>query len=363
MMRGMFAAISGLKNHQVMLDVTANDIANVNTIGYKSARTTFKDSLTQLQRGASGTTGANGGTNAAQVGLGVGLGSIDNLMTGGALQSTGNALDVAIQGEGFFRVAQTVAAGDRRAAGTDAVHARRQLHHQRRTATCSRRRASTSSAAPAGAGGDRPAAPDPGRRHERRHRPGRLGVLHPGRRRRAHDRGLPRRSPRSRTPRASSARRATAGSPPRTPAPPQVDIAGQRRQGPHHRGRDRDVQRGPRPDVHEHDHRAARLPGQLARHLDLGRDAAGPGQPEALVTSPSAAATAASRSPGEAKPCSPTRCERPATAGPSRFKAGARVPTHRAEHDPPPPTGPRATPLPPEPRPRPARSRRARTPS
>jgi len=107
MMRGMFAAISGLKNHQVMLDVTANDIANVNTIGYKSARTTFKDSLTQLQRSASGATGANGGTNSAQVGLGVSLGSIDNLMTGGALQTTGNALDVAIQGEGFFRVAQT----------------------------------------------------------------------------------------------------------------------------------------------------------------------------------------------------------------------------------------------------------------
>ena len=102
MMRGMFAAISGLKNHQVMLDVTANDIANVNTIGYKSARTTFKDSLTQLQRGASGPGGANGGANAAQVGLGVGLGSIDNLMPGGALQSTGNALDVAIQGDGLL---------------------------------------------------------------------------------------------------------------------------------------------------------------------------------------------------------------------------------------------------------------------
>ena len=105
MMRGMFAAISGLKTHQVMLDVTANDIANVNTIGYKSARTTFKDSLTQLQRGASGPTGANGGSNAAQVGLGTQLGSIDNLMSGGALQSTGNPLDVAIQGSGFFRVA------------------------------------------------------------------------------------------------------------------------------------------------------------------------------------------------------------------------------------------------------------------
>jgi flagellar basal-body rod protein FlgG len=100
----MFAAISGLKQHQVMLDVTANDIANVNTIGYKSARVTFADSLTQMQRGASGSTTATGGSNAAQVGLGVGLGSIDNLMGAGALQTTGNSLDVAIQGEGFFEV-------------------------------------------------------------------------------------------------------------------------------------------------------------------------------------------------------------------------------------------------------------------
>ena len=106
MMRGMFAAISGLKTHQVMLDVTSNDIANVNTIGYKSARTTFADSLTQTQRGAAGPGGGVGGSNAAQIGLGVQLGSIDNLMTGGALQSTGNPTDVAIQqGPGFFRVA------------------------------------------------------------------------------------------------------------------------------------------------------------------------------------------------------------------------------------------------------------------
>ena len=104
MMRGMFAAISGLKSHQIMLDVTANDIANVNTIGYKSARTTFKDSLTQVQRGAAGPTAQNAGANAAQIGLGVQLGSIDNLMQSGALQSTGNPLDVAIQGDGFFRV-------------------------------------------------------------------------------------------------------------------------------------------------------------------------------------------------------------------------------------------------------------------
>jgi len=106
MMRGMFSAISGLKQHQVMLDVTANDIANVNTIGYKSARVTFSDSLTQLQRGAAGATAATGGSNAAQVGLGVGLGSVDNLMTSGAVQTTGNPLDVAIQGDGFFQIGE-----------------------------------------------------------------------------------------------------------------------------------------------------------------------------------------------------------------------------------------------------------------
>ena len=105
MMRGMFAAISGLKNHQTMLDVTSNDIANVNTIGYKSARTTFSDALTQTQRGASGPGGGSGGANAAQVGLGTQLGSIDNMMGGGSQQPTGNALDVYIQGDGFFRVA------------------------------------------------------------------------------------------------------------------------------------------------------------------------------------------------------------------------------------------------------------------
>jgi flagellar hook protein FlgE len=88
-----------------MLDVTANDISNVNTIGYKSARVTFQDSLTQLQRGAAGPSTTRGGSNAAQVGLGVGLGSVDNLMTGGAVQTTGNPLDVAITGDGFFRVA------------------------------------------------------------------------------------------------------------------------------------------------------------------------------------------------------------------------------------------------------------------
>src|SRR6266545_3690256 len=109
MMRSMFAAISGLKSHQTMLDVTANDIANVNTIGYKSARTTFKDSLSQLQRGGAAGNTIQGGANPAQVGLGVQLSSIDNVMTAGTFQSTGNPQDVAIQGEGFFVISPTEA--------------------------------------------------------------------------------------------------------------------------------------------------------------------------------------------------------------------------------------------------------------
>ena len=109
MMRSMFAAISGLKQHQTMLDVVSNDIANVNTLGFKANRVTFKDSLSQLQRGGAGQTPGQGGQNPAQIGLGVGLASIDTVMGGGALQTTGNVLDVAIQGEGWFRVGQGTA--------------------------------------------------------------------------------------------------------------------------------------------------------------------------------------------------------------------------------------------------------------
>jgi flagellar hook protein FlgE len=120
MMRSMFAAISGLKVHQTMLDVVSNDIANVNTLGYKSQRTTFKDSLSQLQKGGAAPSAAQGGSNAAQVGLGVQLNSIDNLMSSGALQTTGNVLDVAIQGEGWFRVGS----GNPPAAATDVQYTR-----------------------------------------------------------------------------------------------------------------------------------------------------------------------------------------------------------------------------------------------
>jgi flagellar hook protein FlgE len=100
----MYAAISGLDANQTMLNVTANDLANVNTVGYKSARVTFADSLTQVLRGASGSTISNGGTNPMQVGLGVQVNSTDSEMSEGSFQSTNNPLDIAIEGNGFLRV-------------------------------------------------------------------------------------------------------------------------------------------------------------------------------------------------------------------------------------------------------------------
>jgi flagellar hook protein FlgE len=104
MMRGMSAAISGLEASQTMLDVTANNLANSDTIGYKSQATSFVDELSQTLAPATGPNGFNGGTNAKQVGLGVEVGSIDNQMGAGSLETTGNALDIAIQGDGFFQV-------------------------------------------------------------------------------------------------------------------------------------------------------------------------------------------------------------------------------------------------------------------
>jgi flagellar hook protein FlgE len=106
MMPAMYSAISGLEAHQTMLDVTANNLANVDTIGYKAQRTTFSSSLSELLSNGSGQTATNGGTNPTQVGLGVQVGSIDNIMSSGSMQSTGNTLDVAIQGDGFLCVGQ-----------------------------------------------------------------------------------------------------------------------------------------------------------------------------------------------------------------------------------------------------------------
>lgn len=105
MLRSMFAGVSGLRSHQTMMDVVGNNIANVNTAGYKSSRTTFQEALTQVVRGGTGgVAAAAGGINPLQLGLGARLAAVDGVFTQGASQVTGRATDVAIQGEGFFVV-------------------------------------------------------------------------------------------------------------------------------------------------------------------------------------------------------------------------------------------------------------------
>jgi len=108
MMRSLFAGVSGLRNHQVSMDVIGNNIANVNTVGFKSSRVTFEEGFAQLLQGASrppgDTNSVSGGVNPVQVGLGMNIGSIDLLFTQGSLESTGVNTDLAIQGDSFFVV-------------------------------------------------------------------------------------------------------------------------------------------------------------------------------------------------------------------------------------------------------------------
>jgi flagellar hook protein FlgE len=102
MLRSMFAAISGLQGHQTMLDVIGNNIANVNTVGFKAGRVNFQDILSQTVHGATAPQGGLGSINPAQIGLGMTVAGIDVLQTQGNLQSTGKTTDMAIQGDGFF---------------------------------------------------------------------------------------------------------------------------------------------------------------------------------------------------------------------------------------------------------------------
>ncbi|HDP69619.1 MAG TPA: flagellar hook protein FlgE [Actinobacteria bacterium] len=104
MMRSMFAAVSGLRNHQVKMDVIGNNIANVNTVGYKTSRVSFQDMLSQTIRGATAPQGSLGGSNPQQVGLGMLVKTIDTILTQGSLEATGKLTDLAIQGNGFFVV-------------------------------------------------------------------------------------------------------------------------------------------------------------------------------------------------------------------------------------------------------------------
>ncbi len=104
MMRSLFSGVSGLRNHQARLDVIGNNIANVNTVAFKSSRVTFTEGFAQLLQGASRPTSNIGGTNPQQIGSGSAIGSIDQNMAQGTLETTGKNTDLAVQGNSFFIV-------------------------------------------------------------------------------------------------------------------------------------------------------------------------------------------------------------------------------------------------------------------
>ena len=106
MIRSMFSAISGLRTHRTMLDVVGNNIANVNTSGFKGSSVVFQDILSQTIQGAGAgaPTADIGGTNPSQIGLGVAVGRVSTNFAQGALQRTDRDMDFAIRGDGFFTI-------------------------------------------------------------------------------------------------------------------------------------------------------------------------------------------------------------------------------------------------------------------
>ena len=102
MLRSLMTAVTGVRAHQTMLDVTGNNIANANTTGFKKDFTLFSDLMYQTQKNATGPGDGRGGINPAQVGLGVQVAAIETIHTQGAANFTGNPSDMMIQGSGFF---------------------------------------------------------------------------------------------------------------------------------------------------------------------------------------------------------------------------------------------------------------------
>lgn len=102
LLNSLFSGVSGLRNHQSMMDVIGNNIANVNTIGYKGSRVTFSDAFNQFVKSGTNPTSTSGGTNSFQVGLGSKLNSIDRNWNQGTFDRTGIVTDLALQGQGLF---------------------------------------------------------------------------------------------------------------------------------------------------------------------------------------------------------------------------------------------------------------------
>lgn len=104
MLRSLFSGVTGLQSHQIAMDVESNNIANVNTIGYKYSRANFSDLLAQTNQIATAPQGELGGKNAVQIGLGASVTSVTRIHSQGSIQNTDKNTDVAIQGDGFFIV-------------------------------------------------------------------------------------------------------------------------------------------------------------------------------------------------------------------------------------------------------------------
>lgn len=104
LLNSLFSGVSGLRNHQSMMDVIGNNIANVNTIGYKGSRVTFSDTFNQFVKAGTNPTDTTGGTNSFQIGLGTKINSIDRNWNQGTFERTGITTDLALQGSGLFVV-------------------------------------------------------------------------------------------------------------------------------------------------------------------------------------------------------------------------------------------------------------------
>lgn len=103
MLRSMYSGVSGMRGFQTKLDVIGNNIANVNTVGFKSGRVMFQDILSQTVGGVTAPEeGVQGGVNPRQIGLGTAISSIDTVHTGGSAMTTNVPTDLRINGDGFF---------------------------------------------------------------------------------------------------------------------------------------------------------------------------------------------------------------------------------------------------------------------
>ncbi|MFP4055884.1 MAG: flagellar hook-basal body complex protein [Candidatus Brocadiia bacterium] len=104
MLASLTTGVTGLRSHQLMLEMVGNNLANVNTPAFKSSRVTFSAALSETLRPATGATDTTGGVNAIQRGLGVKTASIDVSSAQGTIEMTGRTLDLAFQGPGYFVV-------------------------------------------------------------------------------------------------------------------------------------------------------------------------------------------------------------------------------------------------------------------